>query len=334
MVNRPRSPCSRASLRSDSIGHALNPTRYWWVNQNQTYRHEVPGGYLWSPVKRADGARNYFYDTMTQVSPGDVVFSFADTFIRAVGIVTGSAEPSVKPDFGAAGENWSQYGWLVQVEFQELTSPLHPKSHMSTLEPLLPTKYAPLQANGNGLQGVYLTELPADLATTLQSLIGSQFTLVSEELVDLQVPDSAAELELKALIGRIDISATERKQLVNARSGQGLFKNNVRLNENRCRITGVSELHHLRASHIKPWRNSDDVEKLHGCNGLLLAPHIDHLFDRGFISFESSGSLIVSPRMESNVLKAWSITTSHDVGAFNVDQGYFLEFHREQILLK
>jgi hypothetical protein len=20
--------------------------RFWWVNQNQTYRHEVPGGYL------------------------------------------------------------------------------------------------------------------------------------------------------------------------------------------------------------------------------------------------------------------------------------------------
>lgn len=91
--------------------------RYWWVNQNQTYRHEVPGGYLWSPVKRADGARHHFYDTMTQVQPGDLVFSFCDTLIKAVGIATHAAEPSVKPDLGSAGGNWSQFGWLVQVEF-------------------------------------------------------------------------------------------------------------------------------------------------------------------------------------------------------------------------
>jgi putative restriction endonuclease len=105
------------------------------VNQNQTYRHEVPGGYLWSPVKRSDGARNYFYDTMTEVRPGDLVFSFCDTHIKALGIATHAAEPSVKPDFGTAGGNWSEYGWLVQVEFQELDHPVRPKGHMDLLAP-------------------------------------------------------------------------------------------------------------------------------------------------------------------------------------------------------
>lgn len=55
--------------------------RYWWVNQNQTYRHEVRGGYLWSPKRKANQARNPFYDFMREVAPGDVVFSFADTVI-------------------------------------------------------------------------------------------------------------------------------------------------------------------------------------------------------------------------------------------------------------
>lgn len=49
--------------------------RYWWVNQNQTYRTEVRGNFMWSPKTNADGARNPFYDTMRQVSVGDVVFS-------------------------------------------------------------------------------------------------------------------------------------------------------------------------------------------------------------------------------------------------------------------
>ena len=39
--------------------------RTWWVNQNQTYRQEIKGGYLWSPKRRAEGARNHFYETIS-----------------------------------------------------------------------------------------------------------------------------------------------------------------------------------------------------------------------------------------------------------------------------
>src|SRR6202048_3935774 len=53
--------------------------RYWWVNQNQTYRHEIQGGYLWSPKRNANGARNPFYESMREVAPGDLIFSFMDT---------------------------------------------------------------------------------------------------------------------------------------------------------------------------------------------------------------------------------------------------------------
>ncbi len=307
--------------------------RYWWVNQNQTYRHEVPGGYLWSPITRADGAKNHFYDTMMLTEPGDVVFSFCDTFVKAVGIVTHRAEPSVKPNFGAAGANWSQFGWLVQVEFQELPNPVRPKSHMRVLAPLLPMKYSPLLPNGNGLQSVYLTEVPAAMASALENLIGAQFKLARDDVLKQGEPESLIEAEIASLQGRTDLDATEKRQLVNARVGQGLFKNNVRLNEHGCRVTGVQQLHHLRASHIKPWRDSDDAEKLHGCNGLLLAPHVDHLFDRGFISFEDAGDLVISEKMEPDVLRAWAIEVPRNVGPFNTEQRHFLAYHRERVLL-
>ena len=32
--------------------------RYWWVNQNQTFRQEIAGGFLWSPKRNANGGRN------------------------------------------------------------------------------------------------------------------------------------------------------------------------------------------------------------------------------------------------------------------------------------
>jgi hypothetical protein len=53
--------------------------RYWWVNQNQTYRQEIEGGYLWSPKRKTNNQRNPFYESMREVAPGDVTFSFFDT---------------------------------------------------------------------------------------------------------------------------------------------------------------------------------------------------------------------------------------------------------------
>jgi putative restriction endonuclease len=55
--------------------------RYWWVNQNQTFRQELDGGYLWSPKRNKNGHRNPFYEFMRQVAPGDIVFSLVDSAV-------------------------------------------------------------------------------------------------------------------------------------------------------------------------------------------------------------------------------------------------------------
>ena len=68
--------------------------RHWWVNQNQTFRQEIEGGYLWSPKRNKNGHRNPFYEFMREVSPGDIVFSFCDTRIAALGIVSGYGRES------------------------------------------------------------------------------------------------------------------------------------------------------------------------------------------------------------------------------------------------
>jgi predicted restriction endonuclease len=105
----------------------------------------------------------------------------------------------------------------------------------------------------------------------------------------------------------------------------------VRLIEDHCRVTGVSEIKHLRASHIKPWSKSDDLEKLNGHNGLLLSPHVDHLFDQGFISFKQQGELVVSKKLNVSVLDDWEIEIQANVGAFSSFQEEFLIYHREKI---
>ena len=67
---------------------------YWWVNQNQTYKAELAGGFLWSPKTNKGGARNHFYDNMTATALGDIMFSFCDIKIKAIGVVAGSAQTS------------------------------------------------------------------------------------------------------------------------------------------------------------------------------------------------------------------------------------------------
>ncbi len=315
--------------------------RYWWVNQNQTYRHEVQGGYLWSPKRNANGARNPFYESMREVAPGDLIFSFMDTRILAVGIAQSYCWESPKPqEFGPAGQNWEDIGWEVTVKFTELENTIRPKDHIDILRPLLPEKYSPLQPNGNGLQSVYLTEIPVPLAQVLMGSVGQEVAALAVTARDVK-PIPADDLDLwermleRQVANDFSLRETERLALIRARNGQGLFKDRVSKIETRCRITGVENPVHLIASHCKPWRDSTNEERLNGENGLLLTPSIDHLFDRGFIGFEDNGKRIISPVAHRASLQRMGIETAKivNVGAFSSGQKQFLDFHRNAVLL-
>jgi putative restriction endonuclease len=319
--------------------------RYWWVNQNQTYRHEVSGGYLWSPKRNANGNQNAFYDFMREVAPGDIVFSFSDTRIKAIGFANSHGYESPKPlEFGETGAYWNRIGWRVDVRFAELRHVIRPVEHMATLAPLLPSKYSPLQRNGGGLQGVYLTRLPEPLAFALVDLIGAEArTLILGHSAQEPIAISPAiglvqweEHEMQELRMDQRIPETDREALVIARRGQGLYKRNVMKIERTCRITGVDREEHLRASHCKPWRDSSNEERMDGENGLLLTPNADHLFDRGFIGFEDNGNVLISPVADKTSLARMGLDglRLQNVGRFSEGQRHYLEYHRTNVLLK
>jgi len=304
--------------------------RYWWVNQNQTYKAEVRGSFMWSPKQNANGARNQFYENMREVSPSDVVFSFCDARIKSIGIVTGTAQTGPKPDFGAAGANWSREGWFVPVDYCELNTQIRPKDHAAILRPFLPPKYSPLQESGDGLQSVYLAEVPPMLAEALIGLIGQAYWDAYSTITALQSP---AELALPdtVIIEAGITGPTFREQIVRARRGQGVFRANVLLREESCRVTRVNEPRHLKASHIKPWRDATDAERLDGANGLLLSPHIDHLFDEGYITFSSNQELVIVPEVRDKLLDAWGIDARVQVGEFSREQNAYLDYHRTNV---
>ena len=152
------------------------------------------------------------------------------------------------------------------------------------------------------------------------------FDVLDMELDEIEIADDRHQLEL---LNRVLVGPVEMHQLVKSRRGQEMFRDNVESREPKCRITGVSNRQYLIASHIKPWRKSNDFEKIDGNNGLMLAPHVDFLFDRGFISFEDDGTLIVSSQIEDGALESWGIPSAINVGAFSAEQAVYLHFHRE-----
>ena len=322
--------------------------RYWWVNQNETYAHEVAGGYLWSPKRKSNGHLNPYYEFMREVAPGDLIFSFSDTYIRAIGVAKSHCYECPKPlEFGAVGMNWEQVGWKVDVEYQTVAQPIRPVDHMAILAPLLPSHYSPLSTQGKGHQAVYLTSVPDQMAQALASLIGKEAqralevgrTLAQDTgLSDRPAQTLAAwEEHLRSSIEQNpQIPETTREQLVLARRGQGKFRDNVSKIETHCRVTGVNRPEHLVASHCKPWRDSDNAERLDGENGLLLTPSIDHLFDRGFISFENNGALLVSRVAHEHSLKKMGVPVGQalNVGTFSEGQRRYLEYHRESVFLQ
>ena len=302
--------------------------RFWWVNQNQTYDDEVGGRFLWSPKVNSNGYRNQFYDNMLEVAAGDLVFSFSNTRIRAVGVVQGPAETGAKPDFKSSPDNWSHDGWIVPVEYIELGAPFRPKDQIDDIRPLLAAKYFPLQQNGDGLQGVYLAAISDELGTLLAKLsaVDPAGLLVATN------PDLAVASEIAEFVeSKPDLPETEVEQIIKARRGQGIFRTRLQQVESRCRVTGTTEPGHLRASHIKPWQVSSPDERLDGQNGLFLAPHIDHLFDRGWISFGDDGALLVAAQLDSAILDQWGIVLPMNVGSFTAAQKVYLHHHRDVV---
>lgn len=320
--------------------------RYWWVNHKKTFRQEFPGGYVWCPKRQAGGRRSHFYESVREVCPDDILISYAFAKVQGYGIATTYCYSCPRPDeFGKVGDAWYRRGWRADINFTAFPQPLRTAEHASTIAPLLPQKYSPLKANGLGNES-YFTGISKELALlVLQLADPSAYRLVAGLVVsednEIYIDDGLPvitewEDRQQELLARQDgFNETMREALVQARWGQGLFRREVARFEICCRITKVDNPAHLIASHIKPWRDSDNEERLIAGNGLMLTPSIDHLFDRGFISFENSGDLIVSPVADGTSMKRMGVDTDNppQARAFNTDQKHFLDFHRREILL-
>lgn len=127
--------------------------------------------------------------------------------------------------------------------------------------------------------------------------------------------------------------STEAELLVVQRVGQNLFRAAL-LDywQSRCCVSDLTVPELLRASHIKPWAACDsDDERLDVFNGLLLAPHIDALFDGGWISFSDEGQVMISTCLPPGAASPMGLTQEWQVRILNTRHRRYLDFHRQHI---
>lgn len=155
------------------------------------------------------------------------------------------------------------------------------------------------------------------------------------DLTHLKTAQSTLAKDLKAIIGKKGLNPTSKEALVNARVGQGLFRSEVLQMWNyRCSVTGSNTLDAIRASHIKPWRNSSDTERLDPHNGLPLVASLDALFDAGLISFDESGCLLFSSKLSQSERAIYGIEKKRLRQKVSPSTAAYLEHHRAKLFLK
>ncbi|MDO9074114.1 MAG: HNH endonuclease [Rubrivivax sp.] len=126
---------------------------------------------------------------------------------------------------------------------------------------------------------------------------------------------------------------TEAERLVVQRVGQGLFRSALLdFWQGRCCITGLDVPELLRASHIRPWAKCvTDEQRLDVFNGLLLAPHLDALFDAGFMTVEDDGAVRLAASLGMSQRQQLGLTGKLVVHALRAEHLKYVGFHRHAV---
>ncbi len=141
-----------------------------------------------------------------------------------------------------------------------------------------------------------------------------------EQLIEQEIIESA-------------VSEKKKQTLINARVGQGEYRNKLLEECPFCPFTQVNDERLLIASHIKPWAKSNDKEKVDPKNGFMFTPTYDKLFDRGFITFKEDKTLTVSPWLSPMNQKRLGIYTGKKIPLLTLCEKRleYLDYHFENI---
>lgn len=203
------------------------------------------------------------------------------------------------------------HGYLLSTDSKRILDELECEGLNVNELPSMPTKaIGAVQSAGYG-ELYQLLRRVVELARTSPTSLVEQFTAATKTL-----PES-----------------TEIERMVKQRIGQDIFRNAlVAFWQGRCAVTGLALPSLLRASHIKPWADcANNEERLDVFNGLLLAPHLDALFDGGWITFNDDGNLVRSTLLDAAATQLLGVSKDMRLTSISAEHRTYLKYHRQNI---
>jgi putative restriction endonuclease len=220
------------------------------------------------------------------------------------------------------------------VSWNSVRQEPRPVHHLDKIVPLLPRKYSTLNPNtGFGNQKAYLAEISEELFNSVIFLTGGQLAVTTPACDTDKLIMLTEEVEAKEIYQDLELSDTERTNQISARWGQGIFRESLLALDGACVITGITDPRLLRASHIKPWRLCKTAtDRLSPLNGLLLVPTLDHLFDRGLMTFDGEGRALISQTLSPADAEKLGFVGATAKYPLDIHAQY-LAFHRSEIFI-
>ncbi|OCS89192.1 HNH endonuclease [Caryophanon latum] len=278
--------------------------KFFIVLQNDT-NSQQDTDFLRCPQKDAFGNRPHHYTRMNELSTGDKIFHYTAGNITAISTV-------MKPAMLIYDKSDAIYYFIAKVHYEMFQNSLHVRSYWDDIKKLLPAQFSPFQKNGH------------DNAGFLYPCSEQFSSFLLKQLAILNPSDTTSK---KLLESEVQIQST-------ARIGHQTYKNELlKLWNNECAICKINIPDLLIASHAKPWRDCNDDERVDPYNGLLLCAHHDALFDKGFISFDENGNIILCRELSNSSPVVYAIDIQMTINIHEKNIPYLI-WHRSHVLRK
>lgn len=299
---------------------------FYIVMQGRTYELEQENGIICSEIFNRKGETPHFWERMKDIVSGDFIFHYVKGDIVAVSIARSSYYEGPIP-YGEVAEN----RFIVKTTYYPLDRSLSIKEYFEKIAPLLPVRYSAFQQNGDGNQG-YLFPCNELLAIKLLELI-SDLNIYFDPVEQLEFamgPIVTKERnELVPILNTAEVEAHVKVRRSYERFSQAVFEHW----QGQCAICQLDVKELLHANYIKPWKDCSVSEMHDPMNGLLLCFNHEALFKKGFIAFDGTGKIHLSPKLSIEHFEQLGLQPNLKIRR-EVENKPFYKWHKKYIFQK
>jgi hypothetical protein len=295
---------------------------FYWVNLGTSYKEVAANNFLWAPAytfgKNGKKITNAGWDPIQELKSGDVIFCHRSGNIIYVAVAKNDAYAAKRPATRVYNQ-WKENGFQVDVDLTFLKPSVSVAAFKPTLIAIHNQNCSPaLFTQKGGTSQQYMIRLPSGAGALILSNLGD---------LEMNICEQSSEIQR----GKKLTKGSNRETTTQARVGQGQFRADVLSAwNNTCPVTGLDKPELLVASHIVPWSLSNEEEKIDPNNGFPFSPSVDKLFDKGYISFDDSGQLLVkTTAINSQDLELLGLSPTAKISRFNKQQKAYMAKHRE-----